>query len=572
MKTPTSFNNLRKIIILLCIIIAFLAGQPIKADNTNVKINRVALFKNGLGYFSSSVTIPKEKTNVNIGQFPISSLGTFWVSYPQNLEIKSLVTKLDDVYETRPVRNLSELLNANTGKYVTVKIGSDDNVSSFLDGKILKVIPDEKKPKAPNPYFMDVRNLNSDNRHRSYYQYIKPNSDLIFLEKKNYGIITLKSSSISRVNFPSNDFATTVPVKSKQSSINVKLKEPADENSDININYLARGITWSPSYLIDISDPKTAKLSAKALVINEVIDMNNVHLDLITGFPNVKFAEVNSPIAMSEKLDKFLNALTKGRSESRNRNYMMTQQAMTANVATYAEFGNTSMPEYSTARKGDVSEDLFFYPVDNISLACGETAYIPLFTADLPYKHIYIWNIPDFLDKYSRYQNNNSDIKQKTAQKVWHCCRITNNMKMPWTTAAAEFVKNGQFVGQDVCFYTAPGAETTIQINRAMNVIADENELEVERKRNAASFYGSTYDLVKVKGELKIKNRLNKNINIEITKNLSGNVLSTETKAKDVPTAKGLKQVNTRHKLIWNIELKAGAEQTLTYIYDVYVR
>jgi len=570
MKTPTSLNNLQKIISLLGIIMAFLVCRPLKADDTNVKINRVALFKNGLGYFSSSVTIPKEKKNVNIGQFPISSLGTFWVSYPQNLKLQSLVTKLDDVYETRPVRSLSELLNANPGKYVTVKIGSDNDVSSFLKGKILKIIPDEKKPKAPNPYFMDVRNLNSDYRYRSHYQYIKPNSDLIFLE--NNGVITLKSSSISRIDFLSNDFVTTIPVKSKKSSINVKLKEPADENSNISINYLARGITWSPSYLIDISDPKTAKLSAKALVINEAIDMNNIHLDLITGFPNIKFAEVNSPIAMSEKLDKFLNALTKGRSESRNRNYMMTQQAMTANVATYAEFGTSPMPEYSTARKGDVSEDLFFYPVDNVSLACGETAYLPLFTADLPYKHIYTWDIPDFLDNYSRYRNNNSDTKQKPSQKIWHCCRLTNNMKMPWTTAAAEFVKNGLFVGQDICFYTAPGAETTIRINRAMNVIADENELEVERKRNAASFYGSTYDLVKVKGELKIKNRLNKNINIEITKSLSGEVVSSDPKAKDIPTAKGLKQVNTRHKLIWNIELKAGAEQTLTYIYDVYVR
>ena len=49
---------------------------------------------------------------------------------------------------------------------------------------------------------------------------------------------------------------------------------------------------------------------------------------------------------------------------------------------------------------------------------------------------------------------------------------------------------DGQFTGQDICYYTAPGAETTIRINRAMNVLAEETELELERQRNATTIYG----------------------------------------------------------------------------------
>ena len=143
---------------------------------------------------------------------------------------------------------------------------------------------------------------------------------------------------------------------------------------------------------------------------------------------------------------------------------------------------------------------------------------------------------------------------------------------MPLTTAAAEFVTNGTFTGQDICFYTAPGAETTIRINRAMNVLAEEAEVEVERRRNAATFHGSSYDLVKVRGELKLRSRIDKPVKVEVSKELSGQVLEMLPAAKDVQTAKGLKQVNPKHVLTWEIELKSGAELKLSYLYQVYIR
>jgi len=230
------------------------------------------------------------------------------------------------------------------------------------------------------------------------------------------------------------------------------------------------------------------------------------------------------------------------------------------------------MPGYSTAASGVVSEDLFLYPVENFSLKRGETAWLPLFTAEMEYKHIYTWKIGDFLDPEERYRPDSGRADGKTAEDVWHSCRLVNNLKMPLTTAAVEFVTDGQFTGQDVCYYTAPGAETTIRISRAMNVLAEEDEVEVERRRNAATFHGYSYDLVKVKGELKLRSRMDKAVNVEISKELSGQVIELQPQAKDFQTAKGLKQVNPKHALTWVIELKPGAESKLTYVYQVYIR
>ena len=88
-----------------------------------------------------------------------------------------------------------------------------------------------------------------------------------------------------------------------------------------------------------------------------------------------------------------------------------------------------------------------------------------------------------------------------------------------------------------------------------MNVVAEQTEIEVERTRDASVFHGYHYDLVKVRGELKLNNKLDKTINVEISKELSGEVLESLPKCKDVKTAKGLRRVNEKHILTWEIEL-----------------
>jgi hypothetical protein len=47
--------------------------------NTVVKIERLALFKNGLGFATATATLPERTTSVRLGQLPVPSYGTFWV-------------------------------------------------------------------------------------------------------------------------------------------------------------------------------------------------------------------------------------------------------------------------------------------------------------------------------------------------------------------------------------------------------------------------------------------------------------------------------------------------------------
>ncbi|MBN2294865.1 MAG: DUF4139 domain-containing protein [Pirellulales bacterium] len=550
------------VIAMMAIAVVAQASEP---EDLGVRIKRVALFKNGLGYFTSSATVASEAKAFRLGQLPVPSLGTFWVSYPREMKVRALVTSLDDVVEKEPAQNVAQLLAANPGRKVTLWTNSKDMPA--VTGTILKVTPKAKQPEPPSPYRMDVRRADT----RRYHPY---QPDPLIVVKTEAGTVAVNANSVIRADFTGDDVNTAVSIELKQPRIRMEL-DAAAKGQTVDVSYLARGITWSPSYRIDISDSKTARFSAKALVVNEAADLERVHIDLVTGFPHIQFAEVNSPVAMSQNLQEFFQALTAGRSESQRRNsHMMQQQAIMSNAMAWADMTSPPMPGYSTAREGTAAEDLFLYPVDNITLARGETACMPLFQADVPYKHIYTWKIPDMLDedeRYSRNRNREGD-EGRLADEVWHCCRLVNDMKMPWTTSPAEFIKDGQFAGQDTCYYTAPGAETTIRINRAMNVLAESVEFEVERKRNAGHFYGYNYDLVTVKGELRLHNRSGKNVDIEIKKNFSGVLQGSKPVAKDVPTAKGLKRVNPRHELVWNMKLEPEQKQTLEYQYEVYVR
>ncbi|UCC78282.1 MAG: hypothetical protein JSW64_08315 [Candidatus Zixiibacteriota bacterium] len=567
MKNKLSECHCGMLIGAICALIIMLTGIGASADESSdvdVKIERVALFKNGLGYVTSSATLPKGATDIRIRQLPVPSHGTFWVGYPEDLKVRALFTSMENADETVPALNIAELLKCNLGKKVTVSTNMH-NIPA-ITGTIVEVTRADEQAEPPSPYFMDARSLTVTHMNRP------GRATPLVVIKTESGNVVLRGGSIIRADFEEDDITTSVSDILKQPSIRMEL-EKESKGQKVGVSYLARGIAWTPSYLIDISDSKTAKLSAKAVVINEVADLREIHLDLVTGFPNARFGDVNSPVAMNEDLAAFLRALKTGKSINKYGDVTTQRVGMSfLGASSGAVSKDISGPIYPTAQEGIVAEDLFLYPVESFTLNRGETACLPLFTEEIPYKHIYIWNIPDMLDENERYRKDISEGERAILEEVWHSCRMVNNMEMPWTTAAAEFVKDGQFTGQDICYYTPPGAETTIRINRAMNIQAEQTELELERERSAARFHGYDHDLVKLKGEMKLKNRLDKDVIVEVTKNLSGEVLGSVPEAEDTPTAMGLKWVNPRHILVWEIELKAGREQKLTYIYEVYVR
>ncbi len=53
------------------------------------------------------------------------------------------------------------------------------------------------------------------------------------------------------------------------------------------VNYLTRGLSWAPSYRVDITDPKTLAVEQYAVVKNELADLDGTEIMLISGFPSL---------------------------------------------------------------------------------------------------------------------------------------------------------------------------------------------------------------------------------------------------------------------------------------------
>jgi hypothetical protein len=392
---------------------------------------------------------------------------------------------------------------------------------------------------------------------------------LIILETES-GEAAINSQQVRRVQFLDGMPKKTFTSKSKSIQLDIQMAKAAG-GEKLTLSYLAKGITWAPSYIVDITKPDKAVVSAKAAVINEVCDLNDVTIQLVTGFPHLQFADVVSPLAMKENLAQFLQALIRGQSERGRLDAMagvMSQRAM-YRPASEERAGIT--PSYGAAEAGKTSEDLFLYPVEKVNLAKGQTGYFPLFTESVAYKHIYQWKIPDYVNEDDRYYQQRREQEQ-LEEEVWHCLRMENTTKVPWTTAPAEIVKEGFILGQDTLNYTPSKGETTLRITQAVSVKAEQVELETERKRDAAQLYGHHYDLVTVEGKLSVTNFQTKAITLEISKTLSGEVKSSQPEAKIESLARGLSRMNAIRKLTWTIELEPGESKQLGYVYEVYVR
>ena len=177
---------------------------------------------------------------------------------------------------------------------------------------------------------------------------------------------------------------------------------------------------------------------------------------------------------------------------------------------------------------------------------------------------MYEWSIADTIESRSRDENAQAEI--------WHSVRLTNDTKIPWTTAPAMTMKDGHLLGQDTLRYAAVGGRTTVRITRAIDVQGEQAEYEVARDRNSESFYGRSYDKVTVRGEIRAINHKREGVRLEIEKLIQGELKKNPDGAVAATIAEGLRQVNPTVRLTWSKQLEPGAPTVLGYEYTLFVR
>lgn len=536
--------NTRSCVLLLALVVCSIsstsvfANEPAVAAAEEMKASRIALFKHGFGYIERVRTVPTNQTFRTL--VPRAATGTFWIELDgaQDLELTARTEKAR-IEESFVPTNLQQLLLAADGKRVNVWLADSDALSG-----VIRLVTN----RDPESGIVVSR--------------------LAVLQQDSGETFVFQPAQLQRISFPKGHFPTSATRTRTEDQIVGLIRSEDVEETTVKVQHISDGISWVPSYVIDISAAGKARLACKALIVNDLEDLTDVDVELVVGFPNLKYANVVSPLLPSQELAAFLSQLGTG---AFNRSGFNANSAFSNTLSQSSNYSQFRSPASGIATQADGTsvEDMFFYDAGRITLAKGQRSYRPLFTAKCDFKHIYEWEIIDYVDENSRFRQLNPEAPET----VWHSVAILNETKHPWTTAAAMVVNDGRPLSQDTLNYTIPGGTATVRLTKALGVrpTVREHQLESPDGRVTERIWGSRYELVTVEGVVEVENTLSKNIEMEITKYLSGEIIEIEGEPTVDTITAGLRRINASRRVLWCPSIKSGEKWSAKYQYKVLI-
>lgn len=474
-----------------------------------LEITDVALFKNGTGYFSAQGRLNPSDTELVISEPPPAVHGTFWVNSP--VRPIRMIASVDSGW--RSARTLEELLKANIGRELELRLEAE---------------------RGPISWFGTLRSVSGD---------------LVTIDDRS-----VRLSDIREV--AGDDLDTRAPEPDSRLSLRYHAADPAP----YTLSWLQKGIAWAPAYSLDIAtSPGPLRLSAT--IINEAQDLRNARVSFVSGYPNIAFADVLSPLSLENSLQSFLHALGGGQYQAAAS--PMSQMMMNAPMARFAAEADYSVAPATTAQV----EDLFYYIQPGITLAKGARAGLEILSTLAEFTHVYTWDVrPD--NPWNSYRPRPSEPNDE----IWHLIRFTNRSDQPFTTGPILLTSGDRIVAQDVLKYTSRGAEAEVKITKAVDLAADAEEIEISREAGARRYRNTSYDLVVVEGTLTIESFKSETVTAEIRKEFEGEIISAAEGPEIIKLAEDLRAVNPRTRIKWRVTLPPGREIELKYRYRILVQ
>ena len=185
---------------------------------------------------------------------------------------------------------------------------------------------------------------------------------------------------------------------------------------------------------------------------------------------------------------------------------------------------------------GQRAEDLYLFSVKHVTLKKGQRMVLPVAEVTLKYRDVYTLDVPfapppEIRDRIGG-DRFTEIARAMRAAKVMHKVRLTNTGKHPLTTAPALIVQDGRVLAQGLMTYAAVGAEVDLPVTTAIDVAVKKSETEVRRVPNAATWEGNTYARADLEGLIRLTNRKDKPVEVEVTRYVLGNATTADSGGK----------------------------------------
>jgi hypothetical protein len=335
----------------------------------------------------------------------------------------------------------------------------------------------------------------------------------------------------------------------------------------IRVSYLAKGMSWAPAYHIDLAGGSSLRMRQQAVIRNELADLQNAEILLISGFPNIAFWHVASPLSPGTTLAAFFSELSQ-RFNLRHpsRGDIVTQQAVMSNEPRIAGVDLSATP----AGEG---VDLQYHSIGRHTLLEGDSLMLIAGEGTSTFDRVVEWIIPDTRDEFGRpiddwRREQDPDLADDGA---WDAVAFRNPLPFAMTTGPAFIVEGAQFGGQSISRWTDKGEEATLRVTRALSVRTRHAEHEEEGERELVNYGGRTFRKPRVSAEVVVSNHRAEAVTMIIRRRFSGELVEAAGEPAMMLREQGVYAVNRRQELTWTITLQPGESRTLAYRYNVLV-
>jgi hypothetical protein len=506
-------------------------------------LHSIAIFKNGLGFAVRTAKLDLTQGWGEIAFVPDSTLGSFWL-FPQTPQayVESARVGWRKQQQERECLALVDLLKANAGAKVRLHL-LVNQPDLALEGELLAMPTPAGEAEGVVP--------------------------LVRLKTRGGSVMTLPLETVRFIEWL-GDYAHRFAEEKTSKVLQVKVRNGSDSES-LHLVYLTRGVSWLPGYWLDVRDAEKARIILKATLLNDLEDFQDLSVDFVVGYPNFAFSRLASPMNLEEDVERFLSRLA-GRAADSNAMANITTQALGRNAWQVDGSDQTGMetgPDIGAAGQGE--EDLFFFNQKQISLRKGERAEYTIFSAHVPYEHVFECSLSDIsgIDEWGN-RRQQDGRERGNRLPVWHCLKLTNTTPYPWTTGPALVMKGDAPLAQNQLNYLARGAAGLLRLTYAPDISVQQGEDETSR-RDDVVINRSRYTEVQVQGTVSLRNHKNEPVKMEVSKTLSGAVLSASDAAKTSRLTDEIRGINPQSLIRWSFTLAAGAARKLTYAYKIYV-
>ncbi len=518
------------------------------------KVVSVALFKNGLAIIKRQV--PLQGAGVyRIEDVPEPVHGTFLIE--SNGPLEARVENRKSPFKNQPALG-SNLQDELAGLKVTI---NGRTAKTPVIGTVMAM---------PKPE-IDTGSPANMSRAVSLPAY-NPVASRFLLVKTDKGISYVDLGDIVSLEAEGNP-QPKEPIMENKPVLLFDAKAPGIGNSAM-ISYLSHGLAWAPSYKVDLTDAKRLKIEQNASIRNELLDLSETEISVISGYPSVQFGQVVSPLASSQTWMSFFQQLGNRGSVNAFNNSFVTQNAA------YNQSNNSVGSGLSAAANNGDTIDLYYHSIGKRSLKKGDALTLTTGSAQVDYERIVEWTIPDNRDEWGR-PNNNQRVDPATGQglqdDVWDALKFKNALPFPMTSAPAMVITDGKFSGQGQVLWTNRNEEATLRVNKALSIRARHVEYENQvgdpgkSERDLVYLGGRRLRKVTVNGELRLCNNRPSETKMIVKRQFSGDYVKGDDTPKIDLREEGVWTVNKRNELTWTLNLKPAEERTVKFQYMVLV-